>query len=668
MGLPAERVTYGTLLRNGNYLRFFLAQAVSSLGDWIGVIAIAVFARRLNGDAAVGAVMIARVLPSFIMGPIGGVLADRWDRKKTMVIADLMRAAVIFSLPFVPNLIYLLLASVVLESLTLVWGPAKDASLPNFVPAPHLTHANSLALIAVYGPWPLASVVFASLAAIGGFLGDHVPVLEGLQTNREALAFWADSLTFAFSAVMVSTLTIASSRRRSVHFDMAEVKRDLVEGLKFVRHDHRVRPWLLGIAFTFMAAGGVFSLGVGFAVDVLGAPPESGFAFIIGFLATGMIIGLLLSGPIARRIQRDVLFSTSILLSGASLIAFASMASLNPAIPIASALGFFGGVAYSTGYSLIQERTEDHMRGRTFSAAYTLIRIGTLLGLGIFPFLAAAIGDHILATPFGDVWLPGSRTTLWVAGLFAIGGGLLSMRAIGARGFEIAARPIGRGGYFVVFEGGEGAGKSTQIEAFVKWLDARGSSAVMTREPGGTTIGQHIRDVLLDPESSEMDERTEALLYAADRAQHVAEVIQPALQAGKVVVSDRFVDSSLAYQGLARGLGLDEIYRISEWATGGLMPDLVLYLQVDPQRGLSRVDRELDRIERAGPGFHDRVAEAYLELAARYPRRFVVIDASKSQSEVHQAVVDAYEQHRGHEEDVVPFPTTTSPPGPPVPR
>src|SRR3990170_2326214 len=122
----------------------------------------------------------------------------------------------------------------------------------------------------------------------------------------------------------------------------------------------------------------------------------------------------------------------------------ASMGSLNTGIPFASALGFFGGIGYATGYSLMQERTVDAMRGRVFSSAYTLIRIGTLLGLGIFPFVASAIGDHTLGTPFGDVWLPGSRTTLWLAGLFAIGGGLVSMRAIAARGFDVAAKLVGR--------------------------------------------------------------------------------------------------------------------------------------------------------------------------------------------------------------------------------
>ena len=611
--------------------------------------------------------MTARVLPGFVAGPIGGVLADRWDRKKTMVIADIARAGIIFSLPFVPNLFYLLFASVLLESLTLVWGPAKDASLPHFVPASHLTHANSLSLFAVYAPWPLASVVFFGLAELGGFVGNTIPVLEGLQDQRESLALWLNSLTFVFSAVMISSLTIASSRRRTAQFDLKEAGRDLVEGLRFVRDDRRVRPWLLGIAFTFTAAGGVFSLGVGFVREVLGSSADAGFAVVIGFLAAGMIIGLLMSGTLARRVQRDVLFSSSILLLGAGLIAFASMASIGPAIPIASMLGFFGGVAYSTGYALIQERTADELRGRTFSAAYTLIRIGTLVGLGVFPFLAGAIGDHVVGTPFGDVDLPGSRITLWIAGLVAIGGGLFSMRAIG-EGIGLPGKDISRHGYLVVFEGGEGAGKTTQIQAFARWLESRGAEAVITREPGGTAIGTKIRDVLLDPSSAGMDERTEALLYAADRAQHVAEVIRPALEAGKVVVSDRYVDSSLVYQGLARGLGVDQIYRISEWATQGLLPDIVIYMKIDPKVALRRVDRSLDRIELEEGDFHQRVEDGYVELATRFPGRFRILDASGTPEEVHERIVAAFEHHHSEHADVAIFGGATAPPGPPVPR
>ena len=598
------------------------------------MIAIAVFANKIGGATAVGTVLTARVLPGFLVGPLGGVIADRWDRKKTMVIADLIRAGLIFSLPFFPNLFYLLFASVLLESLTLIWGPAKDASLPHFVKPSELTHANSLSLIGVYAPWPVASLFYASLATFGIFLGRTVPALEGLTDNTEALALWMDSLTFVFSAVMVSTLTIPMTTTRDGHLDLKQIRRDLFEGLGFVIRHKQVRPWMLGIAFTFTAAGAVFSLGIGFVERVLGGG-DRGFAFLVGFLGTGMIIGLLAVGAMARWIKKDVLFSSSILLLGASLIGLASMNSLNTAIPLASALGFFGGAAYSTAYSLMHEHTTDELRGRTFSAAYTVIRIGTLLGLGIFPLLAGAIGDNTVAGFF----IPGSRATLWVAGFVAMAGGLVSMRAIGARNSQPKLVPDSQRGTFIVFEGGDGSGKTTQMEALTRWMEARGEQVVVTREPGGTAIGARIRDVLLDPGSGEMDDRTEALLYAADRAQHVKEVIEPALRAGKIVLSDRFIDSSLAYQGVGRGLGVDQILQISEWATGGLVPDLVFYLSVDAEQALARSKGEPDRIESETGSFHDRVTQAYLQLAQRFPSRFVVIDASEPVSQVHARVI-----------------------------
>jgi dTMP kinase len=654
-----EEVSYLTLLKDGNFRRFFLAQLVSSLGDWIGVIAIAVFANRIGGTTGVGAVMTARVIPGFLVGPLAGVIADRWDRKRTMVVCDVARAGLIFSLPFVEHIAYLLVASMILESLTLIWAPAKDASLPSFVKSGHLAHANSLSLIAVYGAWPLASILFAGIETVGGFLGRNVAVLEGFQGKEEALALWVDSLTFGFSALMISTLVIASSRRRAKRLDFGEVKRDLVEGLTFVRDHKQVRPWMLGIGLTFTAVGAVISLGVEFVASVLEGGPR-GFAFIIGFLATGMIIGLFAAGWLSRRVQKDVLFSSSLLLAGVALIAFGTMEGLETAIPIASAMGFFGGVAYSTGYSLIQKATRDDLRGRTFSAAYTLIRIGMLFGLGLFPFIASAVGNYRI----GAFELHGTRTTLWLAGLVVVGASLVSMRAIKARqtGF-LPESPMP--GYLIVFEGGEGAGKSTQMGAFVEWLKARGEDVITTREPGGTAIGRRIRDVLLDPEAAEMEARTEALLYAADRAQHVAEVIRPALESGKVVISDRFVDSSLAYQGLARGLGLDEILEISRWATGGVMPDVVFFMKIDPKAGLRRLSGRRDRIEGEADDFHDRVGAAYLELARRFPGRFVVLDANRPQSEIHEQIVAAYLERTSGREGITFEPGT---PAPPVPR
>ncbi len=183
-------------------------------------------------------------------------------------------------------------------------------------------------------------------------------------------------------------------------------------------------------------------------------------------------------------------------------------------------------------------------------------------------------------------------------------------------------------GRLIAFEGGEASGKTTQAAILARRL-----GAVLTREPGGTAVGQRIRALLLDPQLAGLDARAEALLMAADRAQHVAEVIGPALDSGRHVVSDRFSHSSLAYQGWGRGLPLDELRRLSAWASAGLWPDLVVLLDVPEGTALDR-GRGADRFEREEPGFHQRVADGYRQLAAEDPDRWRVVDGTRTVEEV----------------------------------
>jgi len=188
-------------------------------------------------------------------------------------------------------------------------------------------------------------------------------------------------------------------------------------------------------------------------------------------------------------------------------------------------------------------------------------------------------------------------------------------------------------GTFVAFEGGDGAGKSTQIRLLADALTASGRDVVVSREPGGTPVGASIRSVVLHGEH--VDARAEALLFAADRAHHVATVIRPALQRGVTVLCDRFMDSSIAYQGVARALDRDQIRDLSLWATGGLLPDLTVLLDVDPARGRSRRGQVHDRVESEGDSFHAAVRQGFLELARQAPQRYLVLDAARSQDGLH---------------------------------
>ena len=198
---------------------------------------------------------------------------------------------------------------------------------------------------------------------------------------------------------------------------------------------------------------------------------------------------------------------------------------------------------------------------------------------------------------------------------------------------------------FITLEGPEGSGKTTAVEAAVKALEEKGYQIVRTREPGGTPIAEQIRNVILDKANTNMDPRTEALLYAASRRQHLVEKVWPALKEGKIVICDRYLDSSLAYQGGARGLGIDNILNVNMFATENTFPDLTLLFDITPEEGLKRIsanaNREVNRLDLEKLEFHHQVRNTFLELAKRYPERYVIIDASKSREEVAKATLEA---------------------------
>lgn len=195
-------------------------------------------------------------------------------------------------------------------------------------------------------------------------------------------------------------------------------------------------------------------------------------------------------------------------------------------------------------------------------------------------------------------------------------------------------------GIFIAFEGGEGGGKSTQAGLLAEALLAGGREVVRTREPGGTPAAEAIRAVLLDPANEGLDARAEALLFAAARGEHVARVIRPALDRGAVVITDRYVDSSLAYQGVARELGVERVLELSMWATGGLLPDLTFVLDIDPAVGLARVT-DPNRLEAESLEWHRMVRAAFLDLVARDPQRYVVLDATRPVQELASAIAAA---------------------------
>lgn len=625
----------------------------SSLGDWVGLIAIVALVKRIYDDEfAIAAVLLARMGPTLLFSPIAGVLADRWDRKRLMVFCDVARAALIMVLPFVEGIgrvvpilnpvVTLFVISALLEMLTLAWQPAKDSMVPEMVENPkHFTHAYSLLLIAAYATFPLSGAIFGLLAKASEFLGG-VTGIEALGNNPELLAFVIDSISFLVSAGQTLLLRIPPRPRKTAPFNFKEARRELVDGLKFLFGHEMIRPWVLGIGGTFAGIGTFMSMAPFFLSDVLGGGPGS-FGLLVAAVGTGLGAGFLLAGPAAQHFQKDIIFSTVVIGMGVCTVIFGSVSTLATALVAASLCGVFAGFAYPCGYALIQEKLGPNLRGRGSAAINSVVRLAIVGAAALAPALVKII-DRASPGPVTvfdqSIDIRGIRVAMWIGGLLILLAGLITTKAIGARRQQ---RTAGKG-MFLVFEGGDGSGKSTQMELLRRHLEARGHKVVVTCEPGGTEIGRKIRGLLLDPENKGLTDKAEALLYAADRAQHVEESIRPALEEGAIVICDRYIDSSIAYQGLVRGLGADQIRALSRWATGSLFPDMVFLLDYEASLGLERAGEDPDRIEQEGVEFHRQVREAYRLLAERHANRFLIVDGSKSPQEVAAVVRRKVEQ------------------------
>ena len=658
-GLPlTEELVGARVVRAKNVLtirsfrRLYTALVLSSFGDWLGFLATTALAAQLvDGFTAkayaTGGVLVFRLMPAVLFGPLAGAFADRFDRRRTMVVCDIARFALFVSIPLSHSLVYLLAASFLIESLSLFWIPAKEASVPNLVPRERLESANQLSLIATYGSAPVAAAVFAALGLVSRALGNGVSFFS---TRPVDLALYVDAATFLFSALTILRLEIPSphgDHRSRDNPDAPSFFASLREGLAFMRGEPLARGLLVGMLGALAAGGAIIAQGKLFAAILGGG--DAAYGLLFGCIFLGIAAGVALGPRLIGNLSRRRLFGPSIVGAGLCLALMAVVPNLFLVTVLTLLVGSFAGLAYVIGLTLLGGEVADELRGRTFGLVQSLMRIDLLLVTGTTPFISGAIGRHIVNVHGVDVTINGVAVTLFVGGLLAIGVGIVSFRQMDdRRGVPLHTDLLSLvrrshltpsyPGLFLALEGGEGAGKSTQARLLVDWLQTAGREVVLTREPGATAVGQQIRAVLLDPMTGGISPRAEAMLYAADRAQHVAQVILPALERGAVVVTDRYVDSSLAYQGAGRELDLPEVARLSRWATGGVRPDLTLLLDVDPTIGLARIAGAPDRIEGESLSFHLRVRQGFLDLAAADPDRYLVLSASDPAAVVHDQV------------------------------
>jgi dTMP kinase len=445
---PLEQASTLRLFGTRSFFRLWLAQVVSSLGDWMGLVAVTAIAQRIGGgspDAAIGIVLSARLVPGFFLAPAAGVFLDRWDRKKVMVICDIGRGLTLASLPFVDTLPGLVLASFLLEIFTLMWSPAKEASVPNLVRPEFLANANSLSLVAAYGTFPVGTAMFAALSGVAKWLG-HYSALHSLRVSQETVAIWFDVGTFFVSAIMISTLALpkrtnghAPEPGEKMHFDFGRTFRDLKDGWKFIGSSPVVRAVIIGIGTGLVGGGMMVPLGAVMSREVL-AGGTAGFGLLLTALGTGVATGVIGLSVVQRHLPHERIFVLSVMGAGVCQIAGASMGSLLPAMVFVAILGLCAGGVYILGFTILQTNVDDEYRGRIFATLYTLIRFCLLLAFGLAPFFSGAF-DRLSESLFDkhvqwgglDISLPGVRLTLWLGGLIILGAGFLARVSLRSR-------------------------------------------------------------------------------------------------------------------------------------------------------------------------------------------------------------------------------------------
>jgi dTMP kinase len=667
---------------------------LSSLGDWLGLLATSTFAeQQVSGSAAkgvaFGSVIAVRLLPALVLGPVAGVLADRFDRRYTMVVCDLIRFVFFASIPLAgvllndPALVvgWAAIATFVIESVAMLWVPAKEASVPNLVPRARLETANQLTLATTYGIAPVAAgLALAGLTTVltavhptsgGGRAWDNP---TGLALYFNAVTFLATALTVFFGIPEISGRSVIVGERKP------SVVRDFVNGWSFVGRTPLVRGLVLGILGAFAGGGVVVGTAKFYAKSISGG--DSTFYILFAMLFIGLAIGIVAGPRMIGALSRRRWFGISIVLAAGSVTLLSVAWHLALAVVFTLLVGIGAGMAFLSGTTLLGGEVDDDLRGRAFAFVQTGTRVVLMLTIALSSVLVGAGGSREVTFAGLSVPVSTTRLLLFAAGLFGVVAGIMSFRQMDDKpGVPVFAdlfgslrgRPLSAGekqaarGLFVVFEGGDGAGKSTQVQRLAEYIRAQGHEVVVTREPGATEVGLRIRRLLLEGAAgpagaAALAPRAEALLYAADRAHHVASLVRPSLARGAVVISDRYVDSSLAYQGAGRTLPVEEVQWLSSWATGGLRPDLVILLDIDPGVGLGRIrDRSpADRLEGESISFHERVRYAFLDLAADDPNRYLVLDANRSPESLAAAIAERVAE-------VLPEPAGPRPATPPSP-
>ncbi|MYW70329.1 dTMP kinase [Streptomyces sp. SID8379] len=663
------------LLRVPQLKRLWSAQLVGGVGDVLGLLVLVVLALQAaisegsfgagyRGVAlAVTAVFGARVLSTLLFGAVllgpltslttpGGPLDRRW----TMLGADGLRAALLIVAPlwidWTPDnaLAMILVTAFVAGVAERFWTVAKESAAPALLPAPplegaavrplpdHMDALRRLSLRTTFVAVPLAAAALVVVSLVQNLIGAGV---DWFALHQAALSSYVGAGLFAASLSVVFFLELPGTQTPRA--------RSPLEGLRRPKTGSGVDKGRTGaiplLVLACAAVAGAVSAAV--AVSVLQAKDLDGGPVTFGLLVLGLTggtaVGIKAAPSVLPSLSRRRLLALAIALTGIALLAAGLVPDVTSVVLIVTIAGVTAGVAANVGHTLLDQEAEEYRRARTTEHLQAVVRVSIALGALIAPLIAALIGPHRLENGKFVFAHGGAAFTLMLVGALLLPVAALVLAKADDRsgvplrhdlrdallGGHDPAQAPSTTGFFIALEGGDGAGKSTQAEALAEWIRGKGHEVVVTREPGATPVGKRLRSILLDVSSAGLSHRAEALLYAADRAEHVDTVVRPALERGAVVISDRYIDSSVAYQGAGRDLSPVEVARINRWATTGLVPHLTVLLDVDPEAARERFTEAPDRLESEPMEFHARVRSGFLTLAAGDPGRYLVVDAGQ---------------------------------------
>ncbi|MFJ9044253.1 dTMP kinase [Streptomyces sp. NPDC102347] len=663
------------LLRRPQVKRLWSAQLVGGIGDVLALLVLVLLALQASvaeqafgggyrGAAfAVATVFGVRILATLLfgavlLGPLTSLTSQDGplDRRWTMVGADGLRAALLIVAPlwidWTPDnaLAILLVTAFVAGVAERFWTVCRESAAPALLPGPppegasirplpdHMDALRRLSLRTGFVAIPLAALTLVVAALCNNLLGTGI---EWFGEHQAALASYVAAGLFAASLSVVTFLDLPGTRTPR--------PRSPLEGLRRPRGAAGPDKGRTGALPLLVLAGASVAgaVAAAVAVSVLHAKDLGGgpvlFGLMVGALTGGVVVGIRTAPLLMPSLSRRRMLALTLAFTGVALLAAGLVPDVTSVLLILTLAGVGAGMAANIAHTLLDQETEEQRRARVTEHLHAVVRVYVALGAVVAPVVAAAIGPHRLENGKFVFAHGGAAFTLMLVGALLLPVAALVLAKVDDRsgvplrqdlrdallGGDDPAPTSAASGFFIALEGGDGAGKSTQAEALAEWIRSKGHEVVLTREPGATPVGKRLRSILLDVSSAGLSHRAEALLYAADRAEHVDTVVRPALERGAVVISDRYIDSSVAYQGAGRDLSPTEIARINRWATDGLVPHLTVLLDVSPEAARERFTEAPDRLESEPAEFHARVRSGFLALAAADPGRYLVVDAGQ---------------------------------------